>query len=676
MLCRTIIAVLAGTFALHTAAIPLTQDVSPVSREIPATHVLHERHLPPVSRSWTRKKRVSAEAILPMRIGLKQSNLQAGHDKLMDLSDPASGNYGKHMSADEVIDFFAPEQSSVDVVVDWLVSSGISRDRIGQSVNKQWIQLDASTYEAEDLLFAEFYIWESADGSQDLATESYHVPLHVKEHIDYVTPGVRLRNDSKKRATKSMKPEFRATYQTTATVVDPQAVNASTCAEYITAGCIQKQYHMPGGTTSEPGNELGIFEALDQHYSKADLDGFFSTLYPYLHIPNGTYPENRLIDGAIGAYEDPYDGPWPIELGAEADLDFEAAWPLIWPQKTVLFQEDDQYYEYTGDFGGFWNTFLDAIDGSYCTYSAYGETGDCEAAECADPVYPDPHDGGYKGELQCGVYKPTNVISISYAALEPGMPNYYIQRQCNEWMKLALQGVTTVVSSGDYGVTGFDDTCPTNAAGQEVFIPLYMSSCPYVLSVGSTQFDRYNASAPERPWERLNEISTTRFQSGGGFSNVFPTPEYQKAAVDEYLATVPLGFDSYNQTIVYGDFSNVTDGVFNRGGRAYPDVAAVGDRQVILYGGIWTTVGGTSLSAPVFASALTLINEKRIAAGKPTVGFVNPVLYQHPEVFNDITVGSIPGCNTTGFVTSKGWDPVSGLGSPKYPKLLELLTSF
>lgn len=220
------------------------------------------------------------------------------------------------------------------------------------------------------------------------------------------------------------------------------------------------------------------------------------------------------------------------------------------------------------------------------------------------------------------------MISISYAGDEPGFPNYYIQRQCSELMKLALQGVTTVVSSGDYGVTGFGDTCPTNAADQEVFIPLYMSSCPYVLSVGSTQLDRYNASAPSRPYERLHEISTTRFQSGGGFSNVFPTPEYQKAAVDEYLDKVgpTLGFGSYNQTIVDGNFSNVTSGVFNRGGRAYPDVAAVGDRQVVLYGGAWYTVGGTSLSAPVFASVLTLINEKRLAAGKPTVGFVNPVL--------------------------------------------------
>lgn len=58
----------------------------------------------------------------------------------------------------------------------------------------------------------------------------------------------------------------------------------------------------------------------------------------------------------MGAYEDPYDGPWPVTIGVEADLDFEAAWPLIWPQKTALFQEDDQYYEYTGDFYGFWNS--------------------------------------------------------------------------------------------------------------------------------------------------------------------------------------------------------------------------------------------------------------------------------------------------------------------------------
>jgi hypothetical protein len=41
------------------------------------------------------------------------------------------------MTSEEIIDFFAPAQSSVDAVINWLVSSGIERQRISQSANKQ-----------------------------------------------------------------------------------------------------------------------------------------------------------------------------------------------------------------------------------------------------------------------------------------------------------------------------------------------------------------------------------------------------------------------------------------------------------------------------------------------------------------------------------------------------------
>ena len=44
------------------------------------------------------------------------------------------------------------------------------------------------------------------------------------------------------------------------------------------------------------------------------------------------------------------------------------------------------------------------------------------------------------------------MISISYGGGETDLPAYYIKRQCDEIMKLALQGVTVVTSSGDYGV--------------------------------------------------------------------------------------------------------------------------------------------------------------------------------------------------------------------------------
>ena len=271
--------------------------------------------------------------------------------------------------------------------------------------------------------------------------------------------------------------------------------------------------------------------------------------------------------------------------------------------------------------------FLDAIDGSYCTYSAFGETGDCTEPACLDPQYPDPNPGGYKGQLQCGVYKPTNVISISYGTGEESLPDFYLKRQCNEWMKLALQGTTIVMSSGDAGVGGA--TC--NGASGKIFEVDFASTCPYVLSVGSTEWDRFQNSTPPTPFKKLKEVATARFPSGGGFSNVFPMPAYQIAAVAGYFLEVgsKLGFKPYTQFVKDGDFSGVKSGVFHLGGRAYPDVGAVGDRQVVYSNGSWWLVGGTSLSSPVWGAVLNLVNEERIAAGKSTVGWVHPVLVSH-----------------------------------------------
>ncbi|CZR60665.1 related to Tripeptidyl-peptidase sed1 [Phialocephala subalpina] len=672
MLLQSLVVALASGLVLQTAASPVAHHAGvEKKREVPASHSLHERHLPHWQQQWSKRSRIPDTQILPMRIGLKQSNLDVGHDKLMEISTPGTESYGKHMTSEEIIDFFAPHESTVEVVTEWIVSSGISSDRVGLSANKQWLQFDATSAEVEDLLIAEFFVWEHVSGTKDISTEEYHVPNAIKEHIDYVTPGTRLRQGKAKPERsgdlkKRLNPGVIAKPLITQLPGFPHP-NSSVCDIYVTAECTRVQYNIPNTTTAAAGNELGIFESLDVHYSRKDLDIYFSTLYP--DIPNGTYPEERLIDGAIGAIEDTTEFV-PIDL--EAPLDFDSAWPLIYPQKLVLFQEDDEYYESTGNFNGFWNTFLDAIDGSYCTYSAFGETGDCTVEECLDPAYPDPNPGGYKGQLQCGVYKPTNVISISYGGDEAFWPDFYMKRQCNEWMKLALQGTTIVMSSGDSGVG--PATC--NGADGKIFNPDFASTCPYVLSVGSTEWDRFDASVPPTPGQPLNEIATRRFPSGGGFSNVFGVASYQRDAVDAYFDQVEdtLGFSGYHHFVENGNFSNVTGGVYHHGGRAYPDVGAVGDRQVVYSNGSWWLVGGTSLSSPVWGAILTLVNEERLAAGKSTVGFIHPILYQHPEVFNDVTVGNNPGCGSNGFVAAKGWDPVTGLGSPNFPKLLSLLS--
>lgn len=123
------------------------------------------------------------------------------------------------------------------------------------------------------------------------------------------------------------------------------------------------------------------------------------------------------------------------EAGGESSLDLQLAYPLIWPQQITLFQTDDINYS-TGNgtnSTGFYNSWLDAIDGSYCTYTAFGETGNSPD----DPVYPDPLPGGYKGALNCGTYKPTNVMSISYSQQEISAPVNYQKRQCNEYASSA-----------------------------------------------------------------------------------------------------------------------------------------------------------------------------------------------------------------------------------------------
>jgi hypothetical protein len=53
------------------------------SSDPPRTHVLHERLEDWHSNGWTRIERVDAKAILPMRIGLTQENLDLGHNLLM-----------------------------------------------------------------------------------------------------------------------------------------------------------------------------------------------------------------------------------------------------------------------------------------------------------------------------------------------------------------------------------------------------------------------------------------------------------------------------------------------------------------------------------------------------------------------------------------------------------------
>lgn len=131
--------------------------------------------------------------------------------------------------------------------------------------------------------------------------------------------------------------------------------------------------------------------------------------------------------------------------------------------------------------------------------------------------------------------------------------------------------------------------------------------------------------------------------SSGGFSNIFGIPSFQESAVASYLS-----------------YLGTTDsGLYNASGRGFPDVSAQGVDFIIGYEGDFYTVDGTSCASPTFASVVALLNDRLIAAGKSTLGWLNPFLYSTgASALNDITSGDNPGCNTNGFTATTGWDPV------------------
>jgi tripeptidyl-peptidase-1 len=182
-----------------------------------------------------------------------------------------------------------------------------------------------------------------------------------------------------------------------------------------------------------------------------------------------------------------------------------------------------------------------------------------------------------------------------------------------------------------------------------------------VTSVGATQVKHDYSITPTVPSPEA--ACETVIYSGGGFSNNFPLPAYQADAVAFYFQHHTP--DKYNSTI-YND---------SQAARGYPDVSANGANYVIGVDGTLSLVYGTSASSPVFGSVVTMLNNARLKQGKGPIGFLNPTLYAFPDALNDITLGDNQGCGTQGFRAVKGWDPLTGLGTPNYPKLLEVFTA-
>ncbi|KAJ7054441.1 subtilisin-like protein [Mycena amicta] len=624
-------------------AVAVAQTLSPSVQHAKRTNLPH---------GWSRARRHSPDAVLPLRFGLTQPNsdMHSLESLLHDVSHPDSPNYGQHWTPARVAQYFAPSDESVDAVVSWISENGFERDRVRVSKSKGWVALNATVAETEALLATEYHVFvHDASAKEHIACDQYHLPAHIAPHIQIVTPSIDFNAILSKRTDDSNSPfsTLISIGQPGAGTVFPQyrteAIDlilpgTENCASQITPTCLRALYNFNYVPVAADKNSYGIVEYTPQAYVPQDLDKFATNFSASLV---GARPVLNSIDG--GFVQNTSES---FDFNGESNLDLQYAMNLVSAQQDVtLYQVGDL------QMGASFNNLLDALDESFCTFEGGDDPND-------DGIYPDPLPGGYTGQ-DCGTIKPANVISTSYGYNEADLSFAYTARQCAEYAKLGLMGVTVIYSSGDNGVGGNGALClnpdGSQTRGGKIFNPSFPSTCPFVTAVGATQINPGSTVAdPESACQQV-------IFSGGGFSNYFAIPDYQKGVVAEYLSANPP------------PYSNTT---YNSTGlsRAYPDLSANGANYVTAVDGGFFLVYGTSASAPVVGALLTMINDARLAAGKKPIGFINPVIYSPAfrGAFNDITTGTNPGCGTKGFATAPGFDPVTGLGTPRFDRMLEL----
>jgi tripeptidyl-peptidase-1 len=228
------------------------------------------------------------------------------------------------------------------------------------------------------------------------------------------------------------------------------------------------------------------------------------------------------------------------------------------------------------------------------------------------------------------------IFSTSYGEDEASWSYAAADRLNVEFAKAGTRGISLLYASGDEGAN-----CEKGK-----YVPETPSSSPYVTAVGGTG---PTTGYPKPGFEEGIGLSS------GGFSNYWPMPEWQRGAVTKYLATaehLPEKSVGYNTS-----------------GRAYPDIAAQATGFCVTPFGCG--VAGTSCASPTAAGVFALLNDVRLSAGKPPLGFLNPFIYQAAAAFNDITVGnSGGGCGIgIGWPTAKAWDAVTGVGTPNFELL-------
>jgi subtilase family serine protease len=331
-----------------------------------------------------------------------------------------------------------------------------------------------------------------------------------------------------------------------------------------------------------------------------------------------------------------------------------------------------------------------------------------------------------------------DIVTNSYGFGGEALPVEFIESENQFFMQAAAEGMTIVFSSGDDGDVAaangiasgsWEATSPyvTGVGGTSLAL---RDASGMKEEWGWGSYRAFLANAKVAADGR--SIATSGIEppfafyggAGGGPSLSQLAPSYQ--------AKVPFSLSGFTT------LRNGNTVPLETRHRVTPDIAMVADPYTgFLYGETYTKagdptfdsfckslsnateycemgIGGTSLASPLFAGVLALVNQARFAHNKPAIGFVNPALYKlavgpagttsspivdvHAPTMpaavlrgyvNDqtevrvVTMNSAPSAHgtttvqgaDTSYLTTKGYDEVTGLGTPYVPALINALVA-
>jgi subtilase family serine protease len=274
--------------------------------------------------------------------------------------------------------------------------------------------------------------------------------------------------------------------------------------------------------------------------------------------------------------------------------------------------------------------------------------------------------------------KLATIVSNSYGNTGEAIPYDSIQGEVNIQLQAAGEGIGLYFSAGDSG----DEVANLGYAS-----PDFPGSSPWVTTVGGTSLGitKSGTKAYETGWGDQLDLVTASASgtvgytsappgtlfgggSGGGVSGVFAQPAYQKGVVPTALA---------NGKRVSPDLSALADPYTG----FLIGISPISDDSTLATGAYENeTYGGTSLASPLTAAMMAVVQQ----ATHTTVGFANPTIYSvykaAPKLFSDVTSPKSPTAlaytsatsgndylvtldQDSSLTTAKGYDDVTGLGS-------------